>query len=161
MLVNNATDDAPATLAELEARSNFTSQAEAHRTPGKQKFSHKEAPTFSDSTYRRQMSWREGDAENPFILDSEAALTFLKNMDVRLEKTSGKILKMMMNQSEDAKEHNLACRSLEHRLEKLVREVGRKPQALAVEINTQTVWGSIRALGEKIDSVTDSKQKSR
>jgi hypothetical protein len=160
MLVNNDTDAAPATFAELEARAHFASQAEAHRTPGKRKFSHEEAPTLVDSTYRRQMSTKEGDAENPFILDSEAALKFLKNMDHGLEKTSGKILKMTMNQSEEAKEHNLASRSLEHRLEKLVREVGSKPQALDVEINTPTVWGSIGALGEKLDVVTDSKKKN-
>jgi hypothetical protein len=160
MLVNDTDDDVPATLAKLEARSNFASQAEAHRTPGKRKLSDDEAPSLSDSTYRRQMSTRVGDAENPFILDSEAALTFLKNMDLGLERTSGKILKMTFDQSEDSKEHNLASRSLEHRLEKLAREVGRKPQALAPEINTPTVWGSIGALGEKIDGVSESKSRA-
>jgi hypothetical protein len=48
-------------------------------------------------------------------------------MDVGLENTSGKILKMTLEQSEDAKEQNLASRSLGHRLEKLVKEVGSKP----------------------------------
>ena len=161
MLVNNATDNAPATLAELEARSNFASQAEAHRTPGKRKVSDEEAPGLRDSIYRRQMTSKVGDAENPFILDSESALNFLKNMDDGLEKTSGKILKMTLEQSEDSKEQNLASRSLEHRLEKLVREIGSKPQALAAEINTPTVWGSIGALGEKLDGVATSKQKNQ
>jgi hypothetical protein len=158
ILVNNASDNVPATLASLEARANFASRAEAHRTPGKRKFSDDEAPGFKDSAYRRQMPSKIGDAENPFILDSEAALVFLKNMDVGLEKTSGKVLKMTLDQSEDAKEHNLASRSLEHRLETLVREVGSKPQALAVEINAPTVWGSIGALGEKLDGVADSRK---
>ena len=107
------------------------------------------------------MTAQVGDAENPFILDSEAALTFLKNMDDGLEKTSSKTLKMTMDQSEDSKQHNLASRSLEHRLEKLLRESGNKPQALAAKINTLTVWGSIVALGKKLDGVSTVKQKNQ
>jgi hypothetical protein len=69
MLVNNTGEDLPAT--KLEARSNFASQAEAHRTPGKQTLSDEEAPILKDSSYRRQISSRGGDAENMFILSQE------------------------------------------------------------------------------------------
>jgi hypothetical protein len=72
-------------MTEVEARMNFAAEAEAHRTPRKYKFS---APGFTKLTYNRQLKKRDPDEESPFVLGSEEALEFLKNIDVGLESMS-------------------------------------------------------------------------
>jgi hypothetical protein len=151
-LVNNPSEDGPATAAEVEVRANFAARAEAHRTPGKRKFGGL-APGFTDSAYKRQLKSRDQDEEDPFRINSDEAFEILQNVDIGLEKTSHQILQLQVNQSEVKKEHKLVSRSLEHKLDKLETEVGSKPQALAADINAPTVWGSIGALGDKLDGV--------
>jgi hypothetical protein len=155
MLVNKAPDDGPATAAEVEARANFAAKAEAHRTPGKRKFSSHEAPGFKESAYKRQFGSRKPDEEDPFRLDSVEAFESLKLLDLGLEKTSQRIVRLTVDQAEDSRDHNLAVRSLEHKVDKLEKEVGNKPLALPADINAPTVWGAIGALGAKLDGVAD------
>jgi hypothetical protein len=52
-----------------------------------------------------------------------------------------------------AREENLAIRALEHKVKKLKREVGEKPEAVSAEYESPTVWGSIGALGSHIDTI--------
>jgi hypothetical protein len=152
MLVNDDTEDGPANAAEVEARENFAVRAEAHRTPGKRKFAALETPWDMESTYKRQIK-PTADEDNSFTLGSVEAYGILQNMDEGLEKTSLQMLKMSEGQIEAAKEQNIASRSMEHKLSKVEKEVGNKPQALAADINAPTVWGSIGALGAKLDGV--------
>jgi enamine deaminase RidA (YjgF/YER057c/UK114 family) len=63
----------------------------------------------------------------------------------------------MSNLSEEqgtfARETNLAIHALEHKVEKLKREIGTKPEALLTEYNAPTMWGSIGALGLQLDTM--------
>jgi hypothetical protein len=62
-------------------------------------------------------------------------------------------------QTVDARNQNLASRLLEHKLQKLEREVGNKPLALPADVNAPTLWGSIGALGSKLDGVANIRPK--
>jgi hypothetical protein len=159
MLVNEKTEEGPVTAAEIEARATFAAKAEAHRTPGKRKLSADEAPGFSDSGYKRQLRSRNPDEEDPFSIESKEAFEILENVDIGLEKTSGQILHLQVNQSEMEKDLYLTSRSLEHKMIKIESEVGGKPQALAADINAPTIWGSIGALGAKLDGVVIAQKK--
>jgi hypothetical protein len=153
MLINNDTEDGPATATEVEARENFAVQAEAHKISGKRKFAELETPWDIESTYKRQIKPVVSDEDGSFTLGSVEAYEILQNMDEGLQKTSLQLLKMSEEQLKDATEQNIASRSMEHKLTKIEREVGNKPQALAADINAPTVWGSIGALGAKLDGV--------
>jgi hypothetical protein len=61
-------------------------------------------------------------------LDLDKALDILKNMDEELQRMGHQILQLTIEQAEDVKEHNLAFRSLEHKVDKLVRGIGSNPQ---------------------------------
>jgi hypothetical protein len=56
-------------------------------------------------------------------------------------------------QASFAREENLALRALEHKVGDLKREIGTRPEALSVEYNAPTMWGSMGALGSHLDSV--------
>ena len=77
----------------------------------------------------------------------------VKLLDLGLEKTSKRIIQLSVDQGEDSREQTIAVRSLEHKVDKLEREVGNKPLALPADVNAPTVWGAIGALGAKLDGV--------
>lgn len=89
-------------------------------------------------------------------MESGKALETLEILDARLEITSALMIQISVDHSEDAKEQNLASRSLEHKLDKLKSKVGSKPQALAINVNAPTLWGSIGDLGAKPDGVAQT-----
>jgi hypothetical protein len=144
----------PASEAILEAKQHFANRAaEAHRTPGKRKAATVDSPfALRMSPYRRQLMERQpADEEDPFALDSEEALEILRKLDDGLEKTTSALLVFTSEYEDSAKEENLGLRALEHKLDKLSREVGSKPRALTAEIDAPTVWGSFGALASKVD----------
>jgi hypothetical protein len=155
MLVEDSLEHGPASAAILEAKENFASRAEAHRTPGKRKVGSIESPYGTRmSPYRRQLMERQpADEEDPFRLDAEEALEILRKLDDGLEKTSNSLLVFTTEYEESAREENLGLRALEHKMDKLGREIGSKPRALKADIDTPTAWGSIGALASKVDAL--------
>jgi hypothetical protein len=160
MLVNNADEEeGPTSSARLEAQETFATRAEAHRTPGKRKADHLETSWLNESPYKKLLSEEMGDEENPFAMESDEALEILKMLDAGLARTSLGMLSLSTDAKVNLKEHNESARSLEHNLEKLAREVGSKPQALSGDYNAPTVWGSIGAMGAKLDNAVDAAKR--
>jgi hypothetical protein len=75
-------------------------------------------------------------------------------LDHGLEHTSRSLVDLYSDYGEHTKEANIATRSLEHKLEKTTKELGSRPQALSADYDAPTAWGSIGALGQKLDQVS-------
>jgi hypothetical protein len=156
MLVNNSMSEGPTSIARLEAKEIFATKAEAHRTPGKRKAEVAEPPlALRASPYLRQITISTDD-DNPFSLTSEQAHEILKQLDEGLERSSKNLLELSEEHSVWAHEGNLAIRALEHKGDDLKREIGSKPEALSVEYNAPTMWGTIGAIGSHVDAVAKS-----
>jgi hypothetical protein len=153
MLVNTTSSEGPTSHANLEAKEDFAHKAEAHRTPGKRKAAVESSPiAMRASPYMRQLIGPSADEERPFNWDSAEAWDILKHLDVGLEKATHFMADLSEEQGTFAREENLAIRALEHKVEKLKREVGEKPEALSADYESPTVWGSIGALGSHLDA---------
>jgi hypothetical protein len=92
------------------------------------------------------------DEERPFSLASEQAVDVLRHLDQGLEKATHFMADLSAEQAAFAREENLALRALEHKVGDLKREIGTRPEALSVEYNAPTMWGSMGALGSHLDS---------
>ena len=109
MLVNVSASDGPTSAATLEAKSDFASKAEAHRTPGKRKAASNFSPLgLRASPYKRQLADSKTDEESPFILASEEALDVLRHLDEGLEKATHFMADLSDEQSTFAKEEHVA-----------------------------------------------------
>jgi hypothetical protein len=86
-------------------------------------------------------------------MGSEEALEVLRNLDEGLEKATHFMADLSDEQANVAKDENMAIRALEHKVDKLKRLLGTKPEALSTEYNAPTMWGSIGALGYSLDEV--------
>jgi hypothetical protein len=161
MLVNMPSEDGPTSAANLEARELFASRAEAHRTPRKRKASSSVAPSsLRLSPYTRQLEDRLGDTDDEdLVLGPSEILELLRQLDSGLEKTSGLLVDLTDERVELAKEEHLASRAIEHKVDVIVGELGKRPPALSSEYDAPTVWGSVGTLGSKLDKV--QKQTSK
>jgi hypothetical protein len=154
MLVNASASEGPTSAAILEAKEEFATKAEAHRTPGKRKADPLHLPTaLRASPYTRQLGVIDQDEERPFSLGSEQAVYVLRQLDEGLEKATHFMADLSAEQGAYAKEENLALRALEHKVGDLKREIGTRPEALSLEYSAPTMWGSMGALGSYLDSV--------
>jgi hypothetical protein len=161
MLVNSTVSDGPTSAAILEAKEDFAVRAEAHRTPGKRKADPLHLPmSLRASPYTRQLAALKPDEESPFILGSGEALEVLRHLDEGLEKATNYMADLSDEQGAFAKEENLALRALEHKVGDLKREIGTRPEALSVEYNAPTMWGSIGAIGSHLDTVAQGSSVS-
>jgi hypothetical protein len=154
LLVNVTARDGPTSAANLEAKQEFADRAEAHRTPGKRKADAVESPlAMRVSPYMRRFVVQRHDEETPFSLDSGEALEVLQHLDEGLERATHFMADLSEQQASGAREENMAIRALEHKVEKLKREIGVKPIALSADYDAPTMWGSIGAVGSRLDSI--------
>jgi hypothetical protein len=156
MLVNNSMAEGPTSVANLEVKEEFASKAAAHRTPGKRKAESAQPPlSLRASPYMRQINVSRDD-ENPFSLSSAEALEVLKQMDEGLEKVTNNLWELSEEHGSWEREGHLAIGALEHKNDDLKREIGSRPEALSLEYNAPTMWGSIGAIGSHVDVLAKS-----
>jgi uncharacterized protein Yka (UPF0111/DUF47 family) len=92
------------------------------------------------------------DDDNPFSLSSEEVLEVLKQLDKGFEKSTNNLVELLEEHGVWARDRNLAIQALEHKGDDLKREIGSKPEALLVENNAPTMWGSIRVILSHVDT---------
>jgi hypothetical protein len=156
LLASQVTHDGPASAAAMEAQNDFAQKAEAFRTPGRGKRKAvdegKSPIVLHVSPYKRQFTQTSAEGL-PESLSDEDTLRRIAALDHGLEHTSRSLVDLYSEYSDHTKESSVAVRSLEHKLEKVTKELGSRPQALSSDYDAPTAWGSIGALGQKLDQV--------
>jgi hypothetical protein len=104
------------------------------------------------SPYKRQFTQTSADGLPESFSDKDT-LRKIAALDHGLEHTSCSLVDLYSEYSEHTKDSSVAVRSLEHKLEKVTKELGLRPQALSGDYDAPTAWGSIGALGQKLDQV--------
>jgi hypothetical protein len=164
LLASQLKEDGPASAAAMEAQDDFAQRAEAFRTPSRVKRKAvdegKSPIVLHVSPYKRQFTKTDADGKPEMASDDEVFEKLL-NLDHGLEHTSRSVVDLYADYGEHAKESNLATRSLEHKLEKTTKELGSRPKALSSDYDTPTAWGSIGALGQKLDQVAKANNSGK
>jgi hypothetical protein len=157
LLASQVTHDGPASAAALEAQDDFAQKAEAFQTPSRVKRKAvdegKSPIVLHVSPYKRQFTKTDAEGKPEMASDDEAFEKLLA-MDHGLEHMSRSVVDLYFDYSEHTKEANVATRSLEHKLEMVTKELGgSRPQTMSSDYATPTAWGSIGALGQRLDKV--------
>jgi uncharacterized protein YoxC len=165
LLASAVNQDGPASAAAMEAQNDFAQRAEAFRTPGRKKrkaFDAAISPmALHVSPYKRQFDENEDDPKNDEGVKTEESginsdlLEKLRKLDQGLEHASKSLVDLYSEYNQHTRDSDMSSRALEHKCEKISHDVGTRPRALGADYNAPTAWGSIGALGLKIDQVSE------
>jgi hypothetical protein len=140
MLVTNSASEGPTLAATLEAIEDFSSKAEAHRTPGKRNTSIDFTPLgLRASPYQRQLAALISDEGQVYNMGSEEALEVLRNLGKGgQEKVTHFMPDLSDRQANVAKDENLAIQALEHKVSQRLR--GTKPEAISYKYKMWSLY---------------------
>jgi hypothetical protein len=141
----------------LEAETQFAAQAAAFRTPRKRKTPDQDEPVVASdamSHYKRQ-AWEHDFLELETSEKIEKLIELALMLDVGLHMHSEQLDAVVTSFRESNMFFSKAAGAIESRTDALSSFVRDRPDQMAQDYEASSVWGTIAALANQLDKVTD------